>query len=210
MTTVLDALPGDISEYRLGLRVWLEGNRSEGPAVALAIASDDRGFFRLPNVPAGHYTLRYETEAPSEAARWSWHDDGSQAVTSSRSLDLVGYETGPFLALALPGETPPPPDSRRAGTLEIELSARDGTATAGLPVELWGWTRRGFVRQRVLSGPDGFAAVDEIPAGLYRVRVVAPDGVRAGAQQVRLQAGGSRLVRIELRTKVRPPGKRHA
>ncbi len=190
----------------VGLRLWLEGANDSGAPAQLEVFSDDRGFFRFPNVPADKYTLTYEIEAPEITGRW--RSVREAPVTDSVEVDLVGYETGPFLSLQIPGEVPPPaPASRpRPGTIEIELTARHGVETGELPVHLWGWTIRGVVEQRVLSGPDGFVALDQLPAGFYFIRVSTPRGVRAPARWVRLRPGESEYRKIKLRKKTR----RHA
>ena len=192
-----------------GLRLWLERAGESAETAQWQVFSDDRGFFRFPNVPAGEYTLIHEIEAPELVGRWRRIE--SEPVTESMEVDLVGWQTSPFLSIQLPGEAPPArADGRRPGTIEIKLRARGGTETSGLPVHLWGWTERGFVEQQVLSGPDGFVAVDQLPAGFYLIRITTPDDVRARARWAHLRPGTSEFLEIELRRQTRrhvPAGK---
>ncbi len=184
----------------VGLRLWLEGDNDSGAPAQLEVFSDDRGFFRFPNVPADKYTLTYEIEAPEITGRW--RSVREAPVTESVKIDLVAYETGPFLSIQIPGEVPPAPaDRRRPGIIEIELRAHRGAGTSGLPVHLWGWTGRGLVEQRVLSGPDGLVAVDQLPAGFYFIRVSTPRGVRAPTRWVYLRPGEDEHLKIKLRRK---------
>lgn len=185
-----------------GLRLWLEGAAESGGPAQWQVFSDDRGFFRFPNVPAGEYTLVYEIEAPEIIRRWPRIE--SEPVTESTEVDLVGWQTSPFLSIQIPGEAPAAMgEGGRPGTIEIELRARGGAETSGLPVHLWGWTARGLVEQQVLSGPDGFVALDQLPAGFYFIRVLAPDDVRTRARWVHLRPGASEFLEIRLRGQTR-------
>jgi arylsulfatase A-like enzyme len=181
-----------------GLRLWLAGADDSIEQAPMAVFSDDRGFFRFPNVPAGEYTLIYEKEAPVVIGR---RNPVPQApVMDQMKVDLAGYQTGPFLSISIPGEAPSAPEGGGgAGTIEIELLAHGRTETSGIPLHLEGRTQRGLVELRVLSGPDGFVAVDQIPAGSYRVRVSAHHGARSRIHRVKLEPGANERLKIRLR-----------
>ena len=185
-----------------GLRLWLAGADESGFKVRLQIFSDEGGFFRFPNVPAGEYNLTYEIEAQGSRERW-W-GIRTEPVTNEMEVDLVGYVTGPFLSIKLPGDAPPPPtNDPRPGTIEIEFTARSKARTVGLPVLLQGLTARGLVKQRVLSGPDGFVAVDKLPTGFYIITVRAPGRIQAKTRWVYLRPGEHEFLEIAVRQEKR-------
>ncbi len=180
-----------------GLRLWLDGT---GSGNRLQVFSDDRGFFRFPNVPADQYTLSYEIEAPAQSNRWK--PPTSVPVTQSRPIDLAGYETGPFVTLRIPGRAPPaPPVKRTYGEIEIEISADPSIQTGGRTIELRGWTPNGYVEQRVLSGPDGFVAVDQLPTGFYLVRIEKKDSLLSKSRLIFLGAGANQSLSFALQQK---------
>ena len=182
-----------------GLRLWLESTLS---STRLEVFADDRGFFRFPNVPADEYTLTYEIEPPTGDGRWK--RARRAGATQSRPIDLTGYETSPYLALRIPGRAPPAALRKRAsGAIEIEVLAGRSIATSGLPIRLRGWTTRGYVEQRVLSGPDGFVAIDELPTGIYIVKVQGTREVPSRSRLVFLGQGTTESLIVELQKKTR-------
>jgi hypothetical protein len=181
-----------------GLRLWLEGTHESGVPLRLEVITDTRGFFRFPNVPAATYALTYEIERLAKGETWG--RVRSAPVTQSIEVDLVGYETSPYLSIRIPGEAPPAPMAPpRPGTIEIEIQARGGAETSGVPMLLRGWTKSGLVEQRVLSGPDSFVVLDQLPPGLYSVRVTGSHRVRGGTRWVYLRPGARELLEITLR-----------
>ncbi len=186
-----------------GLRLWLDGVQSQ---IRFEILSDDRGFFRFPNVPADHYRLSHELERPADAGQW--RRSRSRPATQSRLIDLTGFETGPFLPLRIPGSAPPiPPGPLASSAIEVEVVARGDVTTSGRPVEVTGFTKRGYLKQRVLTGPDGFVVLDQLPVGFYIVKVVGSTGVRSRARWVYLDQGESEPLRFKLRKKKRRNGR---
>jgi uncharacterized sulfatase len=177
-----------------GLRLWLEGLTS---STRLEVFSDDRGFFRFPNVPADDYTLTYEIEAPIRAS--ASKPPTSTPITLSREIDLNRFETGPFLSIRIPGSPPavqsgPPASS----TIEIEVFSDSFVASRALPVQITGWTGRGYVEQRVLSGPDGVVLIDQLPSGLYRIEILDAAGNRTANGTVYLGQGESEAIAFDL------------
>jgi hypothetical protein len=191
----------------VGLRLWLEPFEDSESDASWEILSDDRGYFRFPNVPAGEFTLSYEIEAPPVAnGRRPWRDE---STTESRLVDLTNYQTAPFLHIQIPGEAPAaPPRSARPGMLEIELTPRGDAETRALPIRVVGWTRRGRIQQRALSGPDGFVAFDQLPTGVYRVRASGSGGAHLPSRWVHLRPGETRLLHIDVRESPGWRGKR--
>jgi hypothetical protein len=175
-----------------------KGTSEVGLAVELEVFSDDRGFFRFPNVPAGHYDLAYEVERPARTTRRKHAQ--SIPVVESMEVDLTRYQTGPFLPIEIPGVAPPPSENHaRTGTIEIEVHTRWKAGTSGLPVHVSGWTDRGRVEQQVLTGPDGFVALDQLPAGVYTIKVEMPGDTPAKTRWTLLRPGEMKSVNFILR-----------
>jgi uncharacterized sulfatase len=141
-----------------GMPLHLSGVDAAGQAIELRGTTADDGSFRLPNVPAGHYTLTlpegrlvYEAQLLTEVP-----------------VDLTGLQTGPFLdlrAIEL-SETRPRAES---GDSEIHATFVDrrGRPLAGLPVQLDAWEQAGDLHLRLLTGPDGSVSLDRLPRSLY-------------------------------------------
>jgi hypothetical protein len=183
-----------------GLRLWLKGIDQSGASRRLEVFSNPRGFFRFPNVPAGDYTLTYEIEAPEIIGRW--RRSRRTTATQSMEIDLNGYETGPFLFMEVPGSAPPPTTlASRSGTLDIQLRDRRGAERAGVPVHVRGWTQSGFVRQRLLSGPDGFVVADQLPPGIYLVDARPQNGPRTRTRMVYLRSGAGQALDFTVKRK---------
>jgi uncharacterized sulfatase len=182
-----------------GLRIWLDGHAESSRGIHMQVFSDARGFFRLPNVPAGEYTLRWETQILAAA---SGAAGGRSRVreTGSRELDLTGYQTSPFIAIPIPGTASSrDPIPHAPGTLAIDLVDRDDEPVAGVPLRILGWTVQGIVELQVLSGPDGFAALDQLPMGFYRVSASPERDQHPTSRWIFLEPGTSQDVELVLR-----------
>jgi hypothetical protein len=188
-----------------GLRLWLTGATPAGVRVTLAGFSDDGGFFRLPNVPAGRYVLTYEIARP-EGGAWRRQEPRE---TRSLAVDLVGYQTGPFLPIEVLEPSSVAPLSSETGTIEIQLTSRGNVPTTAIPLRIIGWTRTGLVDLRTLSGPDAFVALDRLPAGIYSVAVETGTRVDRRAHWLRLRPGATEHREIRVGRRARPRPKWH-
>jgi arylsulfatase A-like enzyme len=190
-----------------GLRLWLDGVDTSSTSREFEVFSNSDGFFRFPNVPAGHYKLTYEIETPKNHGRRRRAQAAS--ATESLEIDLVGYETAPFLSLEIPEDLlPSPKQTGRPATLDIQILDPSGSQPAGIPVEVQGWTDVGFVRQRVLSGPEGFVAIDQLPAGFYRINVSPKHRRHRKLRSVYLRPGVREFLEIEVDLKVSKRGRK--
>lgn len=177
-----------------GLRLWLEGRDVAGAAVRMKVYSDARGYFRIPNVPAGEYELRYETEHTATNPRTKRYQ------TEVRTLDLTGYQTAPFLTLDVASAQPEAdPNASPPGAIQIELFDRLGESVTGVPLKIRGWTAEGRRQLRVSSGPDGFVVLDQLPAGFYRITAEPDQRYRKTSRWVYLEPGTTRDVELEIR-----------
>ncbi|MBW2389128.1 MAG: sulfatase-like hydrolase/transferase [Deltaproteobacteria bacterium] len=187
----LDAEDGTIGS---GLRLRIEGRNVAGTDVRMQVFSDTRGYFRFPNVSAGTYELRHETNG----AATNWRKE--QLPTESRTIDLTDYETAPFLTLDVSnGQPQADPSAGEPGAIELELFDHRGEAVSGVPLEVWGWTVSGRRQLRVSSGPDGFAVLDQLPAGFYVVSARPDQPYRRTSRWVYLAPGAIRSVELQIR-----------
>lgn len=163
--------------------------------------TDDRGLFRVGNLPAG----RYAVEAGSTTGRGGRGRRGAGAATGpgEMSADLrPGSETAVSLVLAptdppAPPQRPPPLASPRdAGTVRGRVASPDGNPVERASVSVLPVNAQNGSSRTTTTDATGLYELTGVPAGEYRVRAS-----RAGfppveyGQRTALQQG--RIVRIQ-------------
>jgi hypothetical protein len=177
-----------------GLRLWLEGQDASGADVRMLVFSDARGYFRIPNVPAGEYVLEYET------MRAATDSLGEVPQTATRALDLVDYQTAPFITLDVASAQPEAdPNASAPGAIHIEVVDRRGESATGLPLTIHGWTNEGRRELRVSSGADGFVVLDQLPGGFYLASAERGKRYRRSSRWVYLSPGSTRNVELRIK-----------
>ena len=161
---VVDERGDEVSgaSVRLMRQTWEEGYSYLNAARALQDRSDDRGEFRLFDVPAGSYVLAVVVNDPSGSGPIAAYYPGTYSATDALPILIrPGQELG--------GMNVPLARTRR-GSISGIVRRTDGDPLAGEIVEVF-QRGSGGLRRSTEVKPDGTYLIDGVRHGEYFVRV---------------------------------------
>lgn len=205
-----DGQPQDWEWRFAGIQVFLTGSTAAGVPGNIYrqnAVTDQGGIYWFKDVPAGGYSIRIN---PPDGYHPAGHNVGAFGGTpNGATIELLSVPAGQFsgaynfgltFLLSIPPVSPPPgPTSQVSGLVYIDEN-RDGFAQdwewrlQGVTVTLTGADTAGnAVNRTAITDQSGIYYFFGLPAGIYRIQVITPDGYTPGQSIVGAFGGNPQL-----------------